>query len=172
MPLASLITWLHGFNGRSILQTTRKDIKRGKGTSEKGFKLGFFGNQKKWQHFSTRKNKVSYLLYSHCVRCKLLKRFLASSLFATICKLAEVCCTSYTWMLGMQRSKPSADQKRKQRPYTLILFNQNIVWGFLTKFGTKIDSYKMDVYATKLKHIQIKETDLQIKSSRKQASRF
>jgi hypothetical protein len=30
----------------------------------------------------------------------------------------------------------------------LILFNQNIVWGFLTKFGTKIDSYKMDVYGT------------------------
>ena len=51
-------------------------------------------------------------------------------------------------MLGMQRSKTSADQKRKQRPYTLILFNQNIVWGFLTKFGTKIDSYKMDVYGT------------------------
>jgi hypothetical protein len=69
-------------------------------------------------------------------------------------------------MLGMQRSKTSADQKRKQRPYTLILFNQNIVWGFLTKFGTKIDSYKMDVYATKLKHIQIKETDLQKKKAR------
>ena len=30
----------------------------------------------------------------------------------------------------------------------LILFNQNIVWGILTKFGTKIDSYKMDVYGT------------------------
>jgi hypothetical protein len=28
----------------------------------------------------------------------------------------------------------------------MILFNQNIVWVFLTKFGTKIDSYKMDVY--------------------------
>jgi hypothetical protein len=124
----------------------------------------------------------------------------------------------------------------------LILVNQNIVWGFLTKFDTKIDSYKYvhrneiheskcvfikksathqrcegrvanmdehclvisfwtciccDIYlfclliyranmmfiyylknnhrtafseslATKLKHIQIKETNLQIKSSRKQ----
>jgi hypothetical protein len=30
----------------------------------------------------------------------------------------------------------------------LILFNQNIVRGILTKFGTKIDSYKMDVYGT------------------------
>jgi hypothetical protein len=30
----------------------------------------------------------------------------------------------------------------------LILFNQNIVRRFLTKVGTKIDSYKMDVYGT------------------------
>jgi hypothetical protein len=30
----------------------------------------------------------------------------------------------------------------------LILFNQNIVWGLLTKFCTKIDSYKKDVYRT------------------------
>jgi hypothetical protein len=30
----------------------------------------------------------------------------------------------------------------------LILFKQNIVWGFLTKVGTKIDSYKMNVYGT------------------------
>jgi hypothetical protein len=30
----------------------------------------------------------------------------------------------------------------------LMLFNQNIVWWFLTKFGTQIDSCKMDVYGT------------------------
>ena len=71
--------------------------------------LDFFGNQKKWQHFSTtRKNKVSYLVNSHCVRSKLLKRFLASSLFATICKLGEMQCTRYTRMIGMQRSKTKA----------------------------------------------------------------
>ena len=29
-----------------------------------------------------------------------------------------------------------------------MLFNQNIVWGLLTKFCTKIDSYKKDVYGT------------------------
>jgi hypothetical protein len=66
-------------------------LKRGKGASEEGFKLGLFGELEKSQHFSTtRKNKVSNLLYSHCVRCKLLKRMFALSLFATICKLAEV----------------------------------------------------------------------------------
>ena len=69
-------------------------------------------------------------------------------------------------MFGIQRSITKATT------IYFDTFNQNIVWGSLTKFGTKIDSYKMDVYATKLKHIQIKETDLQIKSSRKQASRF